>query len=52
MLRWLASGTELGWLIVLQEQCVYVYAPGNEPLIMDGDAIGQEPLGDFEFGLS
>jgi Uma2 family endonuclease len=52
MLRWLASGTELGWLIVLQEQCVYVYAPGNEPLIMDGDAIGQGPLGGFEFDLS
>lgn len=52
MLRWMAHGTELGWLIVLQEQCVYVYAPGNEPSIMDDCAVGQGPLGDFQIGLS
>ncbi len=52
MLRWMANGTDLGWLIVLQEQCVYVYAPGIEPSIMDGCAVGQGPIGEFEFMLS
>jgi Uma2 family endonuclease len=52
MLRWMANGTELGWLIVLHEQSVYVYAPGCEPSIMDGDALGQGPLGEFELDLS
>jgi Uma2 family endonuclease len=52
MLRWMASGAELGWLIVLQEQCVYVYAPGSEPSVMDRHAVGSGPLGEFDFDLS
>jgi len=52
MLRWMANGTELGWLIVLHEQSVYVYAPGCEPTIMEGDALGQGPIGNFELDLS
>jgi hypothetical protein len=51
MLRWMANGTELGWLIVLHEQSVYVYAPGCEPSIMDGEALGQGPIGEFELNL-
>jgi Uma2 family endonuclease len=27
MLRWVASGIELGWLMVPQEQCVFIYSP-------------------------
>jgi Uma2 family endonuclease len=28
MLRWIASGVELGWLVVPQEECIFVYSPG------------------------
>lgn len=48
MLRWIASGAELGWLIVPQEQCVYVYSPGTEETIIDGEyAIGRGPMEEF-----
>jgi len=40
MLRWIANGIELGWLMVPQEQCVFIYSPGAEPEIVDGDFVG------------
>jgi Uma2 family endonuclease len=39
MLRWIANGIELGWLMVPQEQCVFIYSPGAEPEIVDGDFV-------------
>jgi hypothetical protein len=39
MLQWIASGAELAWLMVPQEECVFVYAPGSEPEIEDGNFI-------------
>ena len=48
MLRWIASGIELGWLMVPQEQCVFIYAPGFEPEVLDGDLVfGDGPLEEF-----
>lgn len=48
MLRWMASGAELGWLMVPQEQCVYIYSSSSEPLIFDGEfAVGQGLVVDF-----
>jgi Uma2 family endonuclease len=48
MLRWMASGAELGWLMVPQEQCVYIYSPSSEPVIFDEDsAVGQGVVLDF-----
>jgi hypothetical protein len=42
MLRWMASGAELGWLVVPQEQCVYTYSPSAEAVIMKGQfAVGR-----------
>lgn len=52
MLRWIASGADLGWLVVPQEQCMYVYAPSAEPSIMEEYACGQGPLDEFVFLLS
>jgi Uma2 family endonuclease len=53
MLRWMASGAELGWLIVPQEQCVYIYSPSSEPLIFDDEfAVGQGPCEHFVLSLS
>jgi hypothetical protein len=52
MLQWLASGVELGWLLVPQEQCVYVYSPRAEPTIMDGKvAMGAGTWGQFAISL-
>ncbi len=52
MLQWLASGVELGWLLVPQEQCVYVYSPRAEPTIMDGKvAMGAGTWGQFDISL-
>jgi hypothetical protein len=37
-----------GWLMVPQEQCVYIYSSGSEPLIFDGEfAAGQGLVVDF-----
>jgi len=40
MLRWIASGAELGWLVVPQEQCIYGYTTRAEAVIMDGEYAG------------
>lgn len=48
MLRWIASGIQVGWLMVPQEQCVYTYVPGSEPEVQDGDyVVGEKPVEDF-----
>jgi Uma2 family endonuclease len=48
MLRWIASGVELGWLVVPQEECIFVYLPGSEPEIVEQDfAFGEGPIEDF-----
>ena len=48
MLRWIASGIQVGWLIVPQEQCVFTYTPGSEPEVQDGDyVVGEKPVEDF-----
>jgi Uma2 family endonuclease len=48
MLRWIANGIELGWLMVPQEQCVFIYSPGTEPEIVDGDfVVGNGPVEGF-----
>ncbi|MBB5327257.1 hypothetical protein HDF14_000862 [Edaphobacter lichenicola] len=48
MLQWVANGIELGWLMVPQEQCVFIYSPGSEPEIVDGDfVVGDGPAEEF-----
>jgi len=48
MLRWIANGIELGWLMVPQEQCVFIYSPGSEPEIVDGEfVVGEGPAEEF-----
>jgi Uma2 family endonuclease len=48
MLQWVANGIELGWLMVPQEQCVFIYSPGSEPEIEDGDfVVGDGPAEEF-----
>ena len=42
MLRWMASGVELGWLMLPQERCVHVYSPGSEPETLDEEFAGGE----------
>ena len=52
MLQWLAGGVELGWLLVPQEQCVYVYSPRAEPTIIDSPfAMGVGTWGQFDIVL-
>lgn len=52
MLQWLAGGVELGWLLVPQEQCVYVYSPRAEPTIIDSPmAMGVGTWGEFVIPL-
>jgi hypothetical protein len=52
MLQWLAGGVELGWLLVPQEQCVYVYSPRAEPSIIDSPfGIGVGTWGEFAIPL-
>lgn len=53
MLQWLAGGVELGWLLVPQEQCVYVYSSRAEPTIIDGAyAVGQGTWEEFVICLT
>lgn len=52
MLRWMGSGAELGWLIVPQEQRIYIYAPSAESLIMEDCAVEQGSLEEFVLLLS
>jgi Uma2 family endonuclease len=48
MLRWIASGVELGWLVVPQEECVFVYLPGSEPEIVENAfVLGLGPVEQF-----
>jgi Uma2 family endonuclease len=48
MLRWIASGVELGWLVVPQEECIFVYSPGIEPEIVEKEFIlGEGPVEQF-----
>lgn len=48
MLQWMASGITLAWLLVPQEECVFVYRSGEEPEIIDGEWVGEGwPLSDF-----
>lgn len=48
MLRWLANGVKHGWLMVPQEESVFVYSPGAEPEVIDGDFIaGDRPVEGF-----
>lgn len=48
MLRWIANGIELGWLMVPQEECVFIYTPGSEPEVIDSDfAAGEGPAREF-----
>lgn len=52
MLHWLASGVELGWLLVPQEHCVYVYSPRADPTIIDTPfGIGAGTWGEFVIPL-
>lgn len=52
MLQWLAGGVELGWLLVPQEQCVYVYSPRAELKIIDSTlAMGAGTWGQFDIFL-
>jgi Putative restriction endonuclease len=39
MFHWIAIGAELGWLFVPHEECVFVYLPGEDPEVIDGDFI-------------
>jgi Uma2 family endonuclease len=48
MLQWIANGVELGWLMVPQEECAFLYRPGAEPVVIDRDWIlGEGPLEEF-----
>ena len=55
MQEWLDNGCRLGWLIILEEQKVYVYQPNKEVKIIQGfDKIlsGEEELPCFELDLN
>lgn len=48
MLRWMANGAKRAWLMVPQEECVFMYSPGAEPSVIDGDLIvGNGPVEGF-----
>lgn len=49
---WIASGAELGWLVVPQAECMFVYAPGVEPLIVREFGLGQGRIYGFVLSLA
>jgi Uma2 family endonuclease len=52
MLFWIASGAELGWLVAPHAECMFVYAPGVEPLIVGEFGLGQGRLHGFVLPLA
>ena len=49
---WIASGVELGWLVFPKAECMFVYAPGVEPLIVREFGLGQGRLHGFVLPLA
>ena len=54
MLRWIANGTELGWLIDLRKRHALIYKPGlAEPVVFTGQMLeGEGPVAGFSLDLA
>jgi Uma2 family endonuclease len=53
MVRWIANGVRLGWLIDPYRKCAYIYEPGVEVRVFSGNFLkGQGPAKGFALSLS